>query len=182
MKNANLVSRWLALGAAVALATASILSLSGCDKDASQTVTVVQPVSTFFPIKVGDSVVRMQLAVSQTEQQRGLMQRRDLGADDGMLFPYRKPQAMSFWMHNTPTPLDIGFFDEQGVLVEIYPLQPFDETSVKSRSKQLKFALEMNQGWFAAHGVRPGAKLDLTAVAAALKARGAEARDYGLGE
>jgi hypothetical protein len=40
----------------------------------------------------------------------------------------------------------------------------------------------MNQGWFAAHGVRPGAKLDLTAVAAALKARGAEARDYGLGE
>ena len=63
-----------------------------------------------------------------------------------------------------------------------HPLQPFDETSVKSRSKQLKFALEMNQGWFAAHGVRSGAKLDLAAVAAALKARGAEARDYGLGE
>ncbi len=184
MKNANLVSRWLALSAAVTLATASIFCVAGCDNDAARAAAAleVQPVNAFFPIKVGDAVVRMQVAVSQTEQQRGLMQRRDLGADDGMLFPYRKPQAMSFWMHNTPTPLDIGFFDAEGVLVEIYPLQPFDETSVKSRSKQLKFALEMNQGWFAAHGVRPGAKLDLTAVAEALKARGAEARDYGLGE
>ena len=160
--------------------TASVLSLSGCDKDAAQAASVVQPVSTFFPIKVGDAVVRMQVAVSQTEQQRGLMQRRDLGADDGMLFPYRKPQAMSFWMHNTPTALDIGFFSPEGELREIYPMYSFDETTVKSVGSRLQFALEMNQGWFNQNGVKPGMKLDLAALAAALRERGLDPTKVGL--
>jgi len=194
VKNANLVScgvraarradrigrgGWLAAG----LALAGLLGTAGCgDRRPVETPVVSQPLSEFFPIRVGERTVRLQLAVLAPEQQFGLMQRRDLGPDDGMLFPYRKPQAMSFWMHNTPTPLDIGFFDAAGVLVEIYPLQPFDENTVRSRSDQLQYALEMNQGWFRAHGVRPGARLDLAAVAAALRARGADPRDYRLGE
>ncbi len=115
----------------------------------------------FFPVKVGDRIVRMQLAVRPGEMQRGLMERRDLGPDEGMLFVYERPQALSFWMRNTPTPLDIGFFDRAGVLQEVYPLHPFDETPVASRGRELQFALEMNQGWFRASGIKPGAKLDL---------------------
>lgn len=143
-------------------------------------VAAAKSVADYFPIKVGQVVVRMQLAVRPAEMQRGLMERRNLGADDGMIFVYERPQQMSFWMHNTPTPLDIGFFTRDGTLQEVYPLHPFDETSVASRSSELQFALEVNQGWFREKGVKPGAKLDLKALAAALKERGFEPRKFGL--
>lgn len=125
-------------------------------------------------------MVRMQLAVRPAEMQRGLMERRDLGRDDGMIFVYERPQQFQFWMRNTPTPLDIGFFNPEGRLEEIYPLHPFDEKTVTSRSSQLQFALEVNQGWYRENGVKPGAVLDLKALAAALKARGFEPRRFGL--
>jgi uncharacterized membrane protein (UPF0127 family) len=83
-------------------------------------------------------------------------------------------------MRNTPTPLDIGFFRADGSLAEVYPLHPFDETRVASRAEDLQFAVELNQGWFRANGVRPGSRLDLDAVRAALRARGFEPRRYGL--
>lgn len=124
--------------------------------------------------------MRMQLAVRPAEMQRGLMQRTDLGKDDGMIFVYDKPQQMHFWMRNTPTPLDIGFFDGKGVLQEVYPLYPYDEKTVSSRGTQLQYALEMNQGWYRANGIQPGAQLDLTALGAALKERGFDPRRYGI--
>ena len=80
----------------------------------------------------------------------------------------------------TPTPLDIGFFRSDGMLAEIYALHPFDEKTVSSRGSELRFALEMNQGWYQANGVKPGAQLDLKALAAALKARGFTPAKYGL--
>lgn len=137
-------------------------------------------VADFFPITVGGKTVRMQLAVRAPEMQRGLMERRDLGRDDGMIFVYEGPQQMSFWMRNTPTPLDIGFFSPSGVLEEVYPLHPFDETAVASRGMRLQFALETNQGWYRENGVKPGAQLDLKALTAALQARGFNPQRYGL--
>jgi len=134
----------------------------------------------FFPIAVGGRTVRLQLAVRLPEMQRGLMERRDLGRDDGMIFVYERPQRLSFWMRNTPTPLDIGFFRPDGTLAEVYPLHPFDETPVASRGEDLQYAVEMNQGWFREHGVRPGARLDLDAVRTALRARGFDPRRHGL--
>ena len=68
------------------------------------------------------------------------------------------------------------------MLREVYPMQPFDESTVSSRSDQSQFPLEMNQEWFSNHGVRPGAQLDLQAVAAALKARGFDPQKFGLGD
>ncbi len=167
--------------ALVGLALAA--ALAACGKDRTPPAdTMPKTVADVFPIKVGDKVVRMQLAVSEPEQERGLMERRDLGADDGMLFVYAKPQQMHFWMHDTPTPLDIGFFDANGILVEFYPMQPFDETTVSSRSADIKYPLEMNQGWFSKNAIKPGAKLDLKAVAKALRERGFEPRNFGLAD
>ena len=167
----------------VALLATALLAACGDGKPSAATAAeaAVKTVSDFFPIKVGDKTVRMQLAVLPSEMEHGLMDRRDLGRDDGMIFVYAKPQQMNFWMHNTPTPLDIGFFDSAGVLREFYPMQPFDETTVASRSDELHYALEMNQGWYRGNGVKPGAQLDLKALAAALKARGFEPRKFGLG-
>lgn len=156
-----------------------LLAVTGCGRgDSPQTQVAPKTVADFFAIKVGQQSVQMQLAVSMDEMQHGLMERRDLKPEQGMIFIYDKPQQQSFWMRNTPTPLDVGFFDANGELQEIYPMYPFDETPVRSRSMALKFALEMNQGWFAAHGVKPGARLDMKALASALKARGFEAAAY----
>jgi uncharacterized membrane protein (UPF0127 family) len=97
-----------------------------------------------------------------------------------MAFIYARPTQVSFWMRNTPLPLDIGYFTAAGELIEIYPLHPHDETPVPSRSNVVQFALEMNQGWFQRNGVRPGAKLDMKALAAALRERGLDPTRVGL--
>lgn len=156
------------------------VGLVACAKEKAGAPKGNRTVSDFFPISVGGRTVRMQLAVRPAEMQRGLMERRDLGRDDGMLFIYDKPQAMQFWMRNTPTPLDIGFFSPEGRLEEIYPLHPYDEKTVGSRGNRLQFALEVNQGWYRENGVKPGATLDLKALAEALKARGFDPRRLGL--
>lgn len=156
------------------------VGLGACAKDKAAAPKGNRTVSDFFPISVGGKTVRMQLAVRPAEMQRGLMERRDLGRDDGMLFIYDQPQALQFWMRNTPTPLDIGFFGPEGRLEEIYPLHPYDEKTVRSRGDRLQFALEVNQGWYRENGVKPGAALDRKALAEALKARGFEPRRFGL--
>jgi uncharacterized membrane protein (UPF0127 family) len=174
VKNANpvLVLALLAVWAA----------LAGCGR--GEAVQAAPPApkgpTEYFPVGLGGRTVRLQLAVHLPEMQRGLMERRDLGPDDGMIFVYERPQRLSFWMRNTPTPLDIGFFRADGSLAEVYPLHPFDETRVASRAEDLQFAVELNQGWFRSNGVRPGSRLDLDAVRAALRARGFEPRRYGL--
>ena len=155
------------------------LLLCGCEAKEPEAAKP-KAVTDFFEIRVGGKPVRMQLAVREAEMARGLMGRRDLGRDDGMLFVYDRPQQMRFWMRNTPTPLDIGFFNAHGMLEEIYPLHPFDETSVQSRSTLLSLALEVNQGWFRENGVRPGAEIDMKAVVAALKARGFDPKRFRL--
>lgn len=168
MKNANPVSRALLI-AALGL----LLGLTACGSERpAAKAEAVKTVNDFFPIKVGDRVVRMQLAIQPAEQQRGLMFRRDLGRDDGMIFIYERPQKMSFWMRNTPTALDIGFFDPEGRLQEVYPMYPFDERHVVSHGSNLLYALEMNQNWFRENGVKSGAQIDLKALTAAMKARG----------
>lgn len=98
--------------------------------------------------------------VAATEAQRatGLMQRRMLPENRGMLFvfPYTSPQ--SFWMMNTYIPLSIAFIDEAGVIVSIADMKPLT-TDTHNSAKPAKYALEMNQGWFAKRGIKPGAKV-----------------------
>jgi uncharacterized membrane protein (UPF0127 family) len=166
----RLVSSVVILAAALLLAACGKEAAGGAAKSAGES----------FPIRVGDRTVRLQIAALPAELQQGLMFRQTLAPDDGMLFLFTSPQRLSFYMRNTTVPLDIGYFDAAGELREIYPMYPLDERSVTSRSRSLQFALEMNQGWFAANGVRPGAKLDLPAVAAALRARGLKPEAAGL--
>lgn len=173
--------------------SASLLALAGCAKGEGGGVAgtarseakvasgaEAKGVEAFFPLKVGEKSLRVQVAVTQDEQQRGLMGRRDLGPDDGMVFIYPMPQQMSFWMRNTPTALDIGFFKEDGTLGEVYALYPFDETPVRSAGADYTLALEVNQGWFAKHGLKPGAKIDLAQLADALRARGFRPERYAV--
>jgi uncharacterized membrane protein (UPF0127 family) len=178
VKNANLVSRTRA----GLFLLAAMSALAACDGAKPAPPAAVKAAGDFFPIRLGAKTVRMQLAVLPAEMEHGLMGRPRLAGDEGMLFVYTRPQGVSFWMRNTPNPLDIGYLNPEGVLEEIYPMFPFDETPVPSRSKRLLFALEMNQGWYRENGVEPGARLDLKALAAALKERGFAPRKFGLPE
>ena len=121
-----------------------------------------------YPLRVAGISIEAEIASTPAESSRGLMFRRQLPAEQGMLFIFPKPRTLSFWMRNTAIPLDVGYFDNNGMLREIHPLTPFDERPVRSRYDQLRFALEVNQGWFQRHGVEPGAYLDLADVDAAL--------------
>lgn len=163
-----------------AAALLSLIALTGCSRAASDSGAPVKTVEDRFAIRIGDHTVQMQIAAQPAEMQKGLMYRKTMGADEGMLFVYDSPQQMGFWMRNTVLPLDIGFISPDGELKEIYAMYPLDERTVSSHGRNLQFALEMNQGWYARAGVKPGAKLDLKAVAAALKARGLRPEAVGL--
>jgi uncharacterized membrane protein (UPF0127 family) len=156
------------------------LLLAACVRSEPAKAGPPKTVSDWFAINVGGRAVQMQLAITSAETEHGLMERKDLGRDQGMLFVFAEPTQMSFWMRNCPLPLNIGFFSPDGELKEIYAMYPYDETPVRSQDTRLQFALEMNQGWFHANGVKPGARLDLAALRAALKARGVAPQDYGL--
>ena len=165
------------------LAVVSLFVLAACSDTHKQTraeAVALKSIDQRFPIKVGDQIVQMQVAAEQKEMERGLMDRTTMGTNEGMLFVYDLPQQMNFWMHDTDIPLNIGFFDPSGELKETYEMYPHDEETVSSHSRNLQFALEMNQGWFARSGVKPGAKIELKAVAEALKARGMDPGKFGL--
>ena len=155
-------------------------ALTACGEKAEAKGGGPKTVDDFFPLKIGSQTVKMQLAVRPEEVQRGLMFRKSLGRDEGMLFVFQQKQQMSFWMRNTTVPLDIGYIDGNGVLREIYAMQPRDESSITSRARDLQFALEVNQGWFKERGVKIGDKLDLAALRDALKARGFRPEAFGL--
>jgi len=157
-----------------AAVTAGLLVLSACRAEEVWVESSPEPSGreTFFIIAVGEAKIEAQLAVKEPEMRRGLMYRKSLGENKGMLFVYEKAQQLSFWMRNTFIPLDIGFFDSEGVLRETRRMYPHDETSVRSKDETIQYALETNAGWFKKNGLKPGVKIDLKAVRAALKARG----------
>jgi len=161
------------------LVTYALLALlAACGKPEVKPVAPPKTIADRFTITVGDHPVRLQLAVLPAEMMQGLMFRRTLAEDEGMIFVYPIPQPMSFHMRNTEIPLDIGFFDAAGELKEIYPMYPHDERPVVSRGR-MQVALEMNQGWYRRQGVKTGAKIDLKALGEAIRARGMKVEPYG---
>lgn len=90
------------------------------------------------------------------EQARGLMYRRYLGKNEGMLFIYDSPRRLSFWMKNTRIPLSIAFLDGNGKIVQIEDMRPYDSAAFHPSSQPVQYALEMNRGWFERNGVGVG--------------------------
>ena len=101
---------------------------------------------------------RVEVARTAEEQARGLMFRRAMGADEGMLFPFDPPRQASFWMKNTLIPLTAAFVADDGAIVNLADMKPLDESSHCS-AKPVRYVLEMNQGWFEQRHLKAGAKL-----------------------
>src|SRR5471030_340339 len=100
-----------------------------------------------------------EVAATDNSRTTGLMHRRMMPENRGMLFVFSYAQPQSFWMMNTYIPLSIAFVDEQGVIVNITDMKPLT-TDPHPSTKPAKYALEMNQGWFAKRGIKAGAHID----------------------
>ena len=103
--------------------------------------------------------IRAEKAITAKERARGLMHRKKLPSDQGMLFVYFRETELSFWMKNTYIPLSIAFIDTDGVIVDIQQMEP--ETTVSHKSKKdALYALEVNKGWFESRGIKTGDKVE----------------------
>lgn len=111
------------------------------------------------PLRVGGVEVLVEVADRPEQRQQGLMNRDSLPENEGMLFVYPSERTLTFWMRNTRIPLDIAFIDRSGRIVDIQPMEPFDEEMTESRRSAM-YALEMRQGWFEDHGVEVGDRVE----------------------
>ncbi len=113
----------------------------------------------FKTIWVEKTPLRVEVADTLEKQERGLMFRSSLPENEGMLFVYREPIEMSFWMRNTLIPLDIAFIGADGVILNIHKARPLDESILYRSAGAAKYVIETNQGWFSRHGIGPGGKV-----------------------
>ncbi len=93
-------------------------------------------------------------------RQIGLMFRKKLPEDEGMLFIFEESQMLDFWMKNTYLPLDIAFISSSGIIINIESMKPLDEGPRYRSQSPARYALEVNQGWFARRGIKPGDKIN----------------------
>jgi len=110
-------------------------------------------------IKINDNFLKVEIVSSKEKRALGLQGRDSLPKKQGMLFVFEKQAQVSFWMKDTTIPLSIAFIDESGLIRKI---QDMDPLSLKRHSSQfpVKYALEVNQGWFDENGIEVGNKVE----------------------
>jgi len=103
---------------------------------------------------------RIVAEVASTHETRayGLMYREQLPANQGMLFIFEQASTYCFWMKNTPLPLSIAFLRNDGTIAKLADMQALSEKSHCS-NEPVRYALEMEQGWFARKGLREGSRI-----------------------
>lgn len=137
---------------AMALLLASA-TLAGCSHDSSP-VVVLHTAS-------GDASIRVEIATTPGQVQRGLMWRSEMADDEGMLFVFAEEKPRSFWMKNTPLSLDIMFIDSSGKLVSIArDTRPYSERRIPSGAPA-RYVLEALAGFCSRHGLRVGDRATL---------------------
>jgi uncharacterized membrane protein (UPF0127 family) len=102
--------------------------------------------------------IRAEIARSDDERARGLMNRKTLPDGEGMLFVFDRDQILSFWMKDTLIPLSIAYISSDGRILEIHDMIPRDLSPIRS-SRSLRYALEVPQGWFSRIGAAVGDRL-----------------------
>ncbi len=107
------------------------------------------------PIYLKNKEIRVEVAKTPEERARGLMGRKLLGKDEGMLFIFEKEDYHGFWMKDTYIPLSIAFIDREGRIVKITDMKPLS-LETHDPPRPILYALEMKKGWFSANGFKAG--------------------------
>jgi uncharacterized protein len=106
-------------------------------------------------VKVGAHPLKVEVAATDADREKGLMFRRSLGANEGMLFIFTEPEYHSMWMKNTLIPLSVAFVDKEGVILNILDMEPQTLDTHMSAGPSI-YAIETNKGWFAQKGIKAG--------------------------
>ncbi len=109
-------------------------------------------------LTAGMHLIQAEVASNPEQRGIGLMHRPSMGANEGMLFVFESESQQCFWMKNTLLPLSIAFLGEDGRVVNIEDMAP-QTLGGHCSAKPVRFALEMNQGWFAKRGVKAGSRI-----------------------
>lgn len=109
-------------------------------------------------LTAGMYLIRAEVVSDYATRAQGLMHRKSLAPNAGMLFLFDQHAVHCMWMKNTLIPLSVAFIDDRGVIVNIADMEPHSEAS-HCAAQPVKYALEMNRGWFAARGIQPGTRL-----------------------
>lgn len=115
-----------------------------------------------FPVislTAGMHVIQAEVVATEAERQQGLMYRERMGPNEGMVFLFEAPAGVCMWMKNTFIPLSVAFIDESGRIVNIEDMQP-QTTDSHCAKKPVRYALEMNQGWFKRKNIKPGSMIE----------------------
>ena len=117
-----------------------------------------QPQARLSTIKLwlGAKEIVAEQAITPDQIQTGMMFRKEMGEDEGMLFVFGRPTQTSFWMKNTLIPLTCAYIDSAGVILEIHDMKPLDQSGIQASSDQVQYVLEMKQGWFERNRIGPG--------------------------
>ncbi|MDB5875089.1 MAG: hypothetical protein JWQ07_4531 [Ramlibacter sp.] len=142
------MKRALTALASLALAAAS---LSATAQDAQMNLQRVT-------LSAGMHQIDAQVALTPEQRTVGLMFRKEMPQHEGMLFVFEQPSVQCFWMMNTLLPLTAAFVADDGTVVNLADMKP-RTTDSHCSAKPVRYVLEMNQGWFAKKGIKPGAKL-----------------------
>jgi uncharacterized membrane protein (UPF0127 family) len=137
------------------LLLAAIVALSAPHSAAQGRPQLDLPV---LQLSAGMHGIRAQVAATPEQRATGLMHRREMPPHEGMLFVFEQPSVQCFWMKDTLLPLSIAYLADDGTVVNLADMQPRALDSHCS-TKPVRYALEMNQGWFAKRGIKPGFKL-----------------------
>jgi len=144
-----------ALGLAAALAVAAGGLLAPAPAAAQERP---QPELPTVTLQAGMHLIKAEVADDDRKRAVGLMFRQSLAPGHGMLFVFREKAGHCFWMRNTLIPLSIAFLDDDGTVVNIEDMAPRSEES-HCPKRPVRYALEMEQGWFAKRGIDAGFQL-----------------------
>jgi uncharacterized membrane protein (UPF0127 family) len=139
-----------------ALAVAALLWFGAGSPVAAQ--SKAQPPLPTVKLNAGIHVITAETATTYQSRMIGLMHRERLAANHGMLFIFEDRSTQCFWMRNTPLPLTIAFIEDDGTIIQLADMAPHSEANHCS-DKPVRYALEMEQGWFARRGVKAGSRL-----------------------
>jgi uncharacterized protein len=119
-----------------------------------------EPQTQLPRIKISAGMFKIDTQVAQTPAQReiGLMFRKEMPQQEGMLFVFEEPSQQCFWMKNTLIPLTAAFVADDGTVVNLEDMKP-QTTDAHCSAKPVRYVLEMNKGWFAKKGIKAGSKL-----------------------
>jgi uncharacterized membrane protein (UPF0127 family) len=120
---------------------------------------LAQSAMPMLELTAGFHRIEAEVAANDQHRQVGLMNRKSMPTQHGMLFVFNHENTHCMWMRNTLLPLSVAFMDASGTIINIEDMQPQTEDNHCAR-RPARFALEMNVGWFAQRGIKPGTRIN----------------------